>query len=103
MKCEKCGNDSVLVDTSTVLTSNPPQYITYCTSCYNLSSIPCSETKEEPEEEQTFIQVKTATKVLCVEDGSVDERKLNEICDAIGINYIVYRQGSRPPFLIDIN
>ena len=36
--------------------------------------------------------------VLLIEDGSVDTDKL----DALGINYIVYRQGSQKPEIIDI-
>jgi RNA binding exosome subunit len=37
-------------------------------------------------------------KVLLIEDGSVDTDKL----DALGINYIVYRQGSQKPEIIEI-
>lgn len=36
--------------------------------------------------------------VLLIEDGSVDTDKL----DALGINYIVYRQGSQKPEIIEI-
>lgn len=37
-------------------------------------------------------------RVLLIEDGSVDTGKL----DALGINYIVYRQGSQKPEIIEI-
>lgn len=37
-------------------------------------------------------------RVLLIEDGSVDTDKL----DALGINYIVYRQGSQKPEIIEI-
>lgn len=41
-KCPKCGGDAE-VDTSVVLTSNPPQYSAKCTKCGNLFYIYCSE------------------------------------------------------------
>ena len=37
-------------------------------------------------------------RVLLIEDGSVDTDKL----DVLGINYIVYRQGSQKPEIIEI-
>ena len=43
-------------------------------------------------------------KVLCVEDGSIDIDAVTEIESQNLINgkVLVYRQGSRPPFVIDI-
>jgi len=43
-------------------------------------------------------------KVLCVEDGSIDVDAITEIENRNLINgkVLVYRQGSRPPFVIDI-
>lgn len=37
-------------------------------------------------------------KILLVEDGSVDTDQLEEL----GIEYIIYRQGSKPPYFIEI-
>lgn len=37
-------------------------------------------------------------KMLLIEDGSVDTNKL----DALGINYIIYRQGSQKPEIIEV-
>ena len=45
-KCEKCGGKAE-VDTSMVLTSNPPQYNYYCPHCGRHGFILCSETYHE--------------------------------------------------------
>lgn len=44
------------------------------------------------------------TKLLIVEDGSVDLDELNKSIkeNQLGIKVIVYRQGSSPPRLVDI-
>lgn len=47
---------------------------------------------------QKHVVINTKRKILLVEDGSVDTEKL----DLLGIDYIVYRQGSKPPYLIEI-
>jgi len=52
-----------------------------------LYDILCGEKKEQ-----------NTRKILIVEDGSVDTDKL----DFLGIDYIVYREGSKPPYFIEI-
>lgn len=48
---------------------------------------------------QGVVQVpKLTTKILLVEDGSVNEDELK----SQGIQYIVYRQGAQPPFILEI-
>lgn len=47
---------------------------------------------------QKYVAINTKRKILLVEDGSVDTEKL----DLLGIDYIVYRQGSKPPYFIEI-
>ena len=42
-KCKKCGQ-AAEVDTSTVLTSNPPKYNYHCPHCDNYDYVLCSET-----------------------------------------------------------
>ena len=57
---------------------------------------PPIEDTEEKTCKINFLQF--VIKILLVEDGSVDTEKL----DLLGIDYIVYRQGSKPPYFIEI-
>lgn len=41
----------------------------------------------------------TKMEILFVEDGSIDTTEL----DALGINYIVCRQGSEPPKIVEVS
>ena len=42
--------------------------------------------------------IRTLKKILLVEDGSVDLAELEKL----GIDYIVYRQGSTPPRIVEL-
>lgn len=55
---------------------------------------PISENKEPKLEELK----KHQRKILLVEDGSVDLEELEKL----GIEYIVYRKGSNPPYWIEV-
>lgn len=41
-------------------------------------------------------------KILCIEDGSVDIDKLEKDGLKYGFYVVLYRQGSRPPYVVDM-
>ena len=49
-----------------------------------------------------YIPIKRTTKLLIVEDGSVDIECCEQDLLDMGIKILVYRQGSRPPMLYEI-
>ena len=108
MECEKCGKDSVRVDTHY---EDGNIYYLHCYGCGRdkilaenefinyLDNLKQKNFLDPPE----FVVVnKNSIKILCVEDGSVDTDTLEEMCLKLGANSLVYRQGSKPPFILDI-
>lgn len=65
--CPKCGNLWAEVDTSKVLTSNPPKYMAVCPRCGEVSYPLCSdvsfESKEQPDDYQASPSINDRTGV----------------------------------------
>lgn len=81
---------TVMADTKTCinpLTNLPYEYD------YNTTTIP---------ETNAYTSVKKYTKLLVVEDGSIDIEKEEEKLEGMGIKLLVYRQGAQKPELIDL-
>lgn len=80
----------------------------YCKYCgkelRNQTNTVCEECEKiiiNAYNQQTLNIILKPTKLLLVEDGSVDLDKIDNL-EECGIQVIVYRQGSRKPELIDL-
>jgi len=95
MKCIKCNAELCTADKIEM---------GLCQKCYNETYKKKYQTYREKNVMPIIIDNTaphinlTSKKILLVEDGSVDTAKL----DTLGIDYIVYRQGSTPPRIVEL-
>ena len=80
MNCIKCGKEI------------PNGETTFDGKCY------MCDIKERVMKQSYIMLPDKKQKILLIEDGSVDTSQL----DTLGINYIVYKQGSAKPEIIEI-
>ena len=86
----------------------------YCNDCHQGTGHCCSPTQiqdkdgdikistEIIKEHPIFIPVENKiTKILCVEDGSVNIEEVKNMCTYAKIFLLVYKKGSKPPFILD--
>ena len=96
MKCKVCGCDLLVTDRYWF-----QEICNQCHKKYKLS--PHDDQQDECDMIINYMKEKATSlpmlskKILLIEDGSVDTTKL----DALGIEYIIYRQGSTPPRWIE--
>lgn len=94
MKCEKCGSN---VFVANVGHFGEPKYQIRCSVCEHTKLI----------NEDEFLEIikntpPKTTKLLIVEDGSIDIENCEQDLLDMGIKCIICRKGSQPPILYDL-
>ena len=104
MKCKNCGSENVLA-LNDYYSTNPYAVRIKCQDCkceFDILTNQVDVGEALMPEKNTYIPIKKTTKLLIVEDGSIDlENCEQDLLDA-GIKCIVYRRGSQPPRLYDL-
>lgn len=104
MKCKNCGSENLVIINYWSGT-NPYTQKVKCQDCkceFDVLTNQIDVGEALMLEKNTYIPIKKTTKLLIVEDGSIDLENCKQDLLDMGIGLLVYRQGSHPPKLYDL-
>lgn len=104
MKCKNCGSEN-LVALKDYYSTTPYALRVKCQDCkceYDILTNQIDGGVVLMPENNMYVPIKKTTKLLIVEDGSIDFEKDEQDLLDMGIKLLVYRQGAQPPKLYDL-